>query len=169
MRLVCANPDWLAKYQQLCVDRELRYTPWPSRLALLAAEGDSLVAGVMAYDTSGPFLFFEHLVTDPSAPLSLRWAAVDLMASEVLTVCRVLSKLPQVVVSSRGIAKILRRHGLQSTHAVVYSCPFISLEKHDENPLPAAQHPDRVSNPPRTGQAHHRSPEDNPPLCPPVG
>jgi hypothetical protein len=167
MRLVCSNQEWLAKYQEICSHRDLPFTPWPSRLALLAARGDDLVAGVMAYDTTGPFIFFQHLVTNPLAPIRARWAAVDLMAGEILGMCRMLNKLPEITVSSRGIAKILRRHGLQNTQAVLYSCAYQDLEEHDE-PSPTPQYQSRPTHPPRAGKAPHRDTEDNPPLCPPV-
>lgn len=168
MRLVCANSDWLAKYQEMCEHRNLPFSPWPSRLALLAAEGRELVAGVMAYDTSGAFVVFEHLVTNETAPLRMRWAAVDLMAGEILAMCRVLNKLPMILVRSRGIASILKRHGLQSTGAVSYGCAYSQLEKHDE-PLTASQRPYRFAYHETARIPPDRVPEDNPPLRPPVG
>ena len=131
MRLVCANEEWLAKYEDLCFQRGLPFKPWPSRLALLAAYGPELIAGVMVYDSSGPFLHFQHLVTNETAPLRTRWAAVDLMAGEILTLCRHMNKLPMILVSSKGIARLLRRHGLQDSKATNYSCHYSQLEKHD--------------------------------------
>lgn len=173
MRLVCANEDWLGKYQDLCSQRDLPFKPWPSRLALLAAYGNELVAGVMVYDSAGPFLHFQHLVTNPKAPIKLRWAAVDLMASEILTLCRHMNKLPMVLVSHKGIAKILKRHGLQDSLATNFSCHYSQLEKHDyevpqavpfEPPTqPACRRPHSAA--PRA--VHHRDEEDNPPLHPP--
>lgn len=173
MRLVCANEEWLGKYQDLCFQRDLPFKPWPSRLALLAAYGPDLVAGVMVYDSSGPFLHFQHLVTNETAPLKTRWAAVDLMASEILVLCRHLNKLPMVLVSHKGIARILRRHGLQDSRATNYSCHYSQLEKHDyesqKEPLTSPQSPRSLSNPASPRTTDHRVPEDGPPLRPPVG
>lgn len=175
MRLVCANEEWLGKYEDLCFQRDLPFKPWPSRLALLAAYGSGLVAGVMVYDSSGPFLHFQHLVTNETAPLKTRWAAVDLMASEILTLCRHMNKLPMVLVSHKGIAKILKRHGLQDSKATNFSCHYSQLEKHDyEVPEavqvafePATQPALRRQNPKAPRAVHHRGQEDNPPLSAP--
>ena len=121
--------------------------PWPSRLGILVAHGDELIAGVMAYDTTGPFIFFEHLVTNETAPPKQRWAAVDMIAGEVLTVCRVMGKLPQMLIRHKGVERIIRRHGLQSTHAVAWSCAFQDLEKHDyEIPLTSTEPARRFSD-----------------------
>ncbi len=168
MRLVCPSQEWISKYQELCFQRDPNFQPWPSRLALLCAEGRELIAGVMVYDTTGPFLFFQHLVTNETAPLRMRWGAVDLMAGEIISMCRMMGKLPNLIVSSSGIARILERHGLQSTHAVSYSCAYSELEKH-ENPSITPEPPDRFQNPPGIGKPPHRIPEDGPPLRPPVG
>lgn len=130
MRLVCTTEPWLDKYKDLCFQRA-GFKPWPSRLGLLVADRDELIAGVMAYDTSGPFIFFEHLVTNETAPARMRWNAVEMMAGEILPMCRMVGKLPQVLVRHKGIERILKRHGLQSTTAVAFSCPFSNLEKHD--------------------------------------
>ena len=64
MRIVCVSDDWSRKYLELCKAREMTYIPWLSRLAVFVVEGDVLLCGVQVYDTTGPFLFFEHLVTD---------------------------------------------------------------------------------------------------------
>lgn len=141
MRLVCVTEDWIRKYQELCEQRQLNFIPWLSPRALMVAEGKDLVAGVMVYDSTGPFLFFEHLVTNETATHRQRWAAVDLMASEVLVMCRHAGKLPQIIVRHKGIAKILRRHGLRPTGAESFTCTINNLETHDyEKPQFAAQY-----------------------------
>lgn len=140
MKLVCVTEHWMRKYQELFRERELGYVPWASRQALFVAHEDELVAGVMVYDTSGPFLFFEHLVTNPKVTPKRRWMAVDIMAGEMMTMCRHAGKLPQVIVKHRGIAQILKRYGLRETGAVSLTCEIKDLETHDyEKPQFAAQ------------------------------
>ena len=179
MRLVCANEEWLGKYEDLCFQRGLPFKPWPSRLALLAAYGPELIAGVMVYDSAGPFLHFQHLVTNETAPLKTRWAAVDLMAGEILTLCRHMNKLPMVLVSHKGIARILKRHGLQDSKATNFSCHYSQLEKHDyetsqggqafKGPFePPTQPPGSRPDPKAPRTPHHRVEEDGPPLRPNV-
>jgi hypothetical protein len=128
MKLVCPTEPWMSKYKDLYFQRTGQEV-WPSRLALLAVEGQDLIAGVMVYDTSGPFLFFEHLVTNETAPLRVRWEGVDLMASEIRAMCRMVGKLPFLLIRHRGIERIIRRYGLQSTGAVAFSCAFSDLEQ----------------------------------------
>lgn len=147
MRLVCASEEWLGKYQDLCFQRGMAFRPWPSRLALLVAEGKELTAGVMVYDSTGPFLFFEHLVTNGTAPARNRWAAVSLMAEEMMSMCRHLGKVPQVAVRHKGIKRILKNAGLQDIGATVMTCGFNQLETNDYQKLPffAPQHSNRSS------------------------
>lgn len=163
MRLVCVTEHWMRKYQELFQTRELGYTPWASRLALFVANGDELVAGVMVYDTSGPFLFFEHLVTNPAVSHRQRWMAVDMMAAEMLTMCRHAGKLPQVIVKHRGIAQILKRYGLRETGAVSLTCEIKDLDTHDyEKPQFAAQHSGRFKDSAPTERAPAGDAEDDP-------
>ncbi len=136
MRLVCATEEWLGKYQDLAFQRNLGFKPWPSRLALLVAEGQELIAGVMVYDSTGPFLFFEHLITNETAPARNRWAAVSMMAVEMMQMCRHFGKVPQVTVRHKGIKKILERVGLQWPGAGVMTCGFDQLETHDYESIP---------------------------------
>jgi hypothetical protein len=139
MRLVSATADWLSKYQELAKDRKLGYEPWPSRLAVMVAEGQDLVAGVMVYDSSGMFLFFEHLLTNETASLRQRYEAVDLLVGECIHMCRIFGKIPQVVVRHNGIKRILEKHGLFGYSAQVMTCSFGNLEKH-EKPFAARKH-----------------------------
>lgn len=145
MKLVCATEYWLGKYQDLVSKRNLAFRPWLSRSSLLAVEGEELAAGAMAYDSTGPFLFFEHLVTNPDLPARTRWAAVNLMAVEMLSMCRHLGKVPQVTVRHKGILKILERAGLKTQGAIVMTCGFDQLETNDnqEFPFPPSKHPRR--------------------------
>lgn len=144
MKLVCATPEWLGKYNDLVHQRNLAFVPWPSRLALLVAEGRELVAGVMVYDSTGPFLFFEHLITNETAPARMRWAAVTLMAEQMIAMCRMLGKVPQITVRHRGIKRILERVGLVAPGALVMTCSFDQLETHEyEKPLYTPEHPRR--------------------------
>jgi hypothetical protein len=131
MRLVCATEEWLRKYLALAEDRKLPFTIWPSRMALLVAEGKDLVAGVMVYDSTGPFIFFEHLVTNETATHRQRHRAVSMMADELMNMCRLLGKVPQVAVKHRGLQRILERVGLQMPGAFMMTCAFNQLERHD--------------------------------------
>jgi len=131
MRLVSATEEWVRKYLELAQDRNLPFTIWPSRMALLVAEGKDLVAGVMVYDSTGPFLFFEHLVTNETASYRIRHRAVSLMAGEMMNMCRLMGKVPQVAVKHRGVMKILERVGLRMPGAFMMTCGFNQLEKND--------------------------------------
>lgn len=97
----------------------------------LVAEGDDLVAGVCIYDTTGPHLFFEHLVTNETAPLRLRHAAVKLMAKEMISYARTVGKIPHVLVRLKGIEKVLRSVGLVPSGLQSMTCPFPLLEGSD--------------------------------------
>lgn len=163
MRLVCVSEHWVRKYQELCVARDIGYIPWSSRLALFVAHGDDLVAGVMVYDTTGPFLFFEHLVTNPAFLPRTRWMAVDMMAGEMMTMCRHAGKLPQVIVRHRGILQILKRYGLRETGAVSLTCEIKDLETHEyEKPQFAPQHSGRFKDSAPTERAPAGDAEDDP-------
>ena len=161
MKLVCASEEWLGKYQDLCFQRGLGFKPWPSRLALLAVEGRELIAGAMVYDSSGPFLFFEHLVTNETAPARWRWAAVSMMAAEITNMCRILGKVPQVSVRHRGIKRILERAGLATQGAIVMTCGFEQLEKHDEETHHSSEHPRGLKDSAPTERAPAGDPEDH--------
>lgn len=155
MKLVCATEEWLGKYQDLAFQRKLPFRPWPSRLAILVADGPELIAGAMVYDSTGPFLFFEHLITNETAPPRMRWAAVCLMAQDMMAMCRHMGKVPQITVRHKGLVKILKRAGLQWPGAIVMTCDFTRLEENDYQKLPyfAAQHPHCRSYPAPTEPA----------------
>lgn len=162
MRLVCATEEWLGKYLEVAEHRNVGFRIWPSRMALLVAEGKELVAGVMAYDTSGPFLFFEHLVTNETAPLRKRWEAVSMMATEMVSMCRHQGKVPQIAVRHRGVEKILERVGLQRPGAYMMTCAFHHLETNDyEKPLDAFKHSRRISRAAPTERVPAGNPEDD--------
>lgn len=146
MRLVCITEAWWMKYVDICFHRKAPQ-PWPTRRGLFVAEGDDLVAGVCIYDTDGPHLFFEHLVTNETAPLKLRHAAVTLMAREMMQYSRVVNKLPHILVRHKGIEKILKSVGLVPSGAWSLTCPFPLLEGKNEDPKPAKKHPRLKSNP----------------------
>lgn len=129
MRVVCVTNEWGRKYLEMCDHRGLTYVPWLSRTAVYIAEGQELVAGVQVYDTTGPFMFFEHLVTNETATPRQRYEAVDLLIAECLTMCRIFGKLPQVVVRHHGIKNLLRKHGLEMPGAFLMSCPISNVEK----------------------------------------
>lgn len=156
MKLVCATEQWLGKYQDLAFRRGLGFKPWPSRMAILVADGMELVAGVMVYDSTGPFLFFEHLITNETAPPRMRWAAVSMMAVEMMEMCRHFGKVPQVTVRHKGIKKILERVGLVWPGAGVMTCGFDKLEKHDYESIP-------FFTPQRTRNCSHSAPTDRVP------
>lgn len=121
----------MRKYLELAQDRQLPFNIWPSRMALLVADGKDLVAGVMVYDSTGPFLFFEHLVTNETASYKTRHRAVSLMADELMNMCRLMGKVPQVAVKHRGVQRILERVGLRLPGSVMMTCEFTQLEKND--------------------------------------
>lgn len=121
MKQVCVTQRWWDKYVEICEHRKCLVS-WPTKTALFMAEGDELVAGVLIYDTSGPHVFFEHLVTNQTAPLKLRHEAVRKMAELMMSHCLTIGKLPQIVVKHRGIGQILRKAGLENSGCWHMSC-----------------------------------------------
>jgi hypothetical protein len=162
MRLVCATNDWMRKYTELCEDRGLGFEPWPSRLSVMVAEGKELVAGVMVYDSTGPFLFFEHLVTNETASLRQRYHAADILVGECVRMCRLMGKVPMVQVRHKGIKRILEKHGLVAPGAFFMTCHFSNLETHDnEESLATTKHPRRLKDSAPTERAPLGDPEDD--------
>lgn len=162
MKLVCLTNDWVRKYNELCEHRNLGYEPWPSRLGVLIAEGKELVAGVMVYDSTGPFLFFEHLVTNETASLKDRYRAADLLVGECVRMCRLMGKVPMVQVRHKGIKRLLEKHGLVAPGAFFMTCHFGNLETHDyEVSLSARKHPRRVPDSAPTERSPPGDPEDD--------
>jgi hypothetical protein len=130
MKAVCVTDEWARKYLEMCEHRGMTYVPWLSRLAVYIAEGKELICGVQVYDTTGPFMFFEHLVTNETATARQRYQAVDMLIADGLTMCRIFGKLPQVMVRHRGIDSLLRKHGFQRDHAYAMTCALSNVEKH---------------------------------------
>lgn len=167
MRLVCATEEWLGKYLEVARHRRVPFNIWPSRTALLVADNvrdmDQLVAGVMVYESTGPFLFFEHLVTNLYATKKQRHRAVSLMATEMMSMCRHFGKLPQIAVKpGSGVEKILERVGLQKPGAVMMTCAFYHLETHDyEKPFNASPTARRLSRSAPTEPSPPGDPEEH--------
>jgi hypothetical protein len=126
MRLVCVTQRWWDKYVEICEHRKVPY-PWATKTALFAAEGDDLVAGVLIFDTTGPHLFFEHLVTNETATLKQRHEAVTMMAKEMMSYSRTVGKIPHIIVRHKGIERVLKKVGLVSSGAWSMTCPLEAL------------------------------------------
>lgn len=162
MRLVCGTEQWMGKYQELGRKRNIGFQPWPSRLTLFVADGQDLVAGVMVYDSTGPFLFFEHLITNPDLPGRLRLAAVKLMAVQMIEMCRHFGKVPQITVRHKGIIRILESVGLVWPGAGVMTCSFEALERPDEQiAFPSPQRPGHRTDSAPTDRVPPGDPEDD--------
>lgn len=162
MRLVCLTDEWLRKYNEICEQRGLDYKVWPSRLAVMVAEGRDLVAGVMAYDTTGPFILFEHLVTNETASLKTRYRASDMLVGECVRLCRLMNKIPFVTVRHAGVKKILEKHGLVAPGAYMMTCHYSNLETHDyEIPLPTTKYPRRFPDSAATERSPAGDSEDD--------
>ncbi len=162
MRLVCLTDEWLRKYNEMCDHRGLDYKVWPSRLSVMVAEGKELIAGVMAYDTTGAFVVFEHLVTNETASLKTRYKAADKLVGECVRMCRLMGKVPFVIVRHKGIQRILEKHGLVAPGAFFMTCHMSNLETHDyEISLPTSKHPRRFPDSAPTERAAAGDPEDD--------
>ena len=162
MRIVCVSDDWSRKYLKLCKAREMTYTPWLSRLAVYVVEGDVMLCGVQVYDTTGPFLFFEHLVTNPAVSPRLRYAASDLLIEEGMNMCRMFGKYPQVVVRHGGIKNLLKKHGFFHPGTILMTCDLSNLEKHDyEKPIYARATARRLSRSAPTEPSPPGDPEEH--------
>lgn len=126
MKLVSISDYWWGKYQELCEYRKAP-VPWPVRTCLFVAEGKELVAGVLIYDTNGPHVFFEHLVTNETASLKARHEAVWMMAEEMVRHCRTIGKIPHILVAHKGIERVLSRVGLKRSGAWSITCTAEAL------------------------------------------
>lgn len=126
MRLVCVTQHWWNKYVEICEHRKA-LVPYPVKTGLFVAEGDELVAGVLIYDTTGPFLFFEHLVTNETASMRKRYVAVRMMAAQIENYSRTMGKYPMILVRHKGIELILKRAGLVSAQASGMTYPMEKL------------------------------------------
>jgi hypothetical protein len=135
MKTVCVTDEWSRKYLELCEARELAYKPWLSRMAVYVVEKGTMVCGVQVYDTTGPFLFFEHLVTNPDVSPRERYAAVSFLIEEGMNMCRMFGKYPQVVVRHGGIKNLLKKHGFFHPGTILMTCELSNLEKNDEEPV----------------------------------
>ena len=160
MRTVCVTDEWARKYLEMCDHRGMTYAPWLSRLAVYVAEGKELLCGVQVYDTTGPFMFFEHLVTNETATARQRYQAVDMLIAEGLTMCRIFGKLPQVVVRHKGIDSLLRKHGFEMPGAYLMTCPISNVEK-IHVPFYGPQHSHRGARSAPTLPAPSGHPEDD--------
>lgn len=160
MKAVCVTDEWARKYLEMCEHRGLTYVPWLSRTAVYIAEGKELICGVQVYDTTGPFMFFEHLVTNETATPRQRYEAVDMLIAEGLTMCRIFGKLPQVVVRHSGIKNLLRKHGFEMPGAFLMSCPISNVEK-PHVPVTASESTHRRSRTAPTIPAPQGDPEDD--------
>lgn len=128
MRLVCVTQHWWNKYVEICEHRKAM-VPYPVKTGLFVAEGDELVAGVLIYDTTGPYMFFEHLVTNETATPRHRLKAVKMMAEQVVPYCRTVGKYPMIMVrpSHKGILGVLKRIGMVSAQASGMTYPMEKL------------------------------------------
>ena len=123
----------MIKYRELLTQRGISFSPWPSRMALFVAEGPFLVAGVMAYDTTGPYIIFEHLVTNEAFGLKERHRAVMSIGVRIMSLCRHLGKVPHMTVRSLAMKAMLGRLGLSRVRgAELMSCDYEGLEHHEE-------------------------------------
>jgi len=126
MRLVCVTQRWWDKYAEICEHRKVPLS-WFTKTALFVAEGEELVAGVLIYDTTGPYLFFEHLVTNETATLRQRHKAVKMMAEQVVPYCRTVGKYPMIMVRHKGITAVLKGIGMVSAQASGMTYPMEKL------------------------------------------
>lgn len=123
MRLVSVTQEWWSKYVEICESRGALVS-WPTKTALFVAEGRELVAGVLIYDTSGPHIFVEHLVTNETATLRQRHGAVKMMAKELMSYARTVGKIPHILVRHKGIERVLMSVGMVSSGCRGMTCPL---------------------------------------------
>lgn len=116
--VIPATPAGWREYAGLFESRKL-VAPPPSTDIVLVADARGLVCGVSLYPSSGPYVFVEHLASNPQRPLRLRHRGVSLLAALVRSYCAIHSKYPVVVVRSRGLCKMLGRLGYETQVAVV--------------------------------------------------
>ena len=166
MRLVCVTQEWWGKYLEVLFHRKAP-EPWPTRTMLLVAEGTELVAGVCIYDTTGPHIFFEHLVTNETASGRMRSQAVKMMAKEMVSYARTVGKIPHVLVHHKGIERILKSVGLVPSGAWSMTCPLSLLEGKDESQA-SNEHSDGIPDSTSPGGALDGDATQHPGVRPPV-
>lgn len=93
--------------------------PVPSLDGIFIGCDGGLICGAMLDPTQGPYLFAEHLATNPQAPVRLRHRAVSLLIRTLRAYSAITSKYAMVIIRSGSLIRILSREGFSAQSAVV--------------------------------------------------
>lgn len=118
--LVPRTDETYRRYQAMFAAHAAEQPP-PSEDVIFVGYGSELVCGVSLYPTAGPYLFAEHLATNPRAPLRMRHRAVVLLLRALRAYSAMRSKYPMVVIRHRSLIRMLTREGFAHQAAVLMS------------------------------------------------
>lgn len=82
-----------------------------SGVFVVLGQTQDLVAGVVTWPTSGPYVLVEGLITNRAFPLRVRHRAVVACAIEVIGFCQQIGKTPAAFVRSASLVRMARRVG----------------------------------------------------------
>ncbi len=80
----------------------------------------TMVCGCMLYPTDGPYVFAEHLISNPELPARVVHRAVERLIGVVLVYAATRGKWPWIIPQSRAIATMLERQGFTTNKQYVY-------------------------------------------------
>lgn len=118
MKVVANTQQTWNEYSRLFLLRKLSPPPW-SEHALFIEHSPDMVAGFCMYPTKGPYVFCEHLVTNPTLPAKVRHKGLCVLLGSLKLYCAATGKVPLIVARHRGLVKVLRRMGYLPQQALV--------------------------------------------------
>ena len=102
--------------------RRLPVPPVPEH-SIFIGDARGLICGAGLYPTKGPYVFAEHLATNPSCPSKLRHRAVSSLAAVARAYCATTAKFPLIVIRHRALVRILMRAGYVTTPGIIMTAP----------------------------------------------
>jgi len=128
LHVVPKTPELYGHYMSWFQSRGAALPP-PSDDMILIADPRGALCGVSLYPTTGPYVFAEHMATNPMAPLRLRHRAVAALLRALRAYCAMRAKYPLVVIRHRALVRMLVREGFTHQPAVVMSAdPVMRIE-----------------------------------------
>jgi hypothetical protein len=100
-----------------------RGLPRPSQGIWLCTPDYQLVVGLCIYDTDGPFIVAEHLVSNPAFKLRERFRAFDLALAILRGFATCRAKWIVAHPSRKGLARYLERRGFKSQNVGTLTSP----------------------------------------------
>ena len=122
MKVVANAQQTWNEYSRLFLLRKLSPPPH-SEHALFIVHGEpqrpEMVAGFCMYPTKGPYVFCEHLVTNPGVRPMVRHKGLCVLLGALKLYCASTGKVPLIVARHKGLVKVLMRAGYLPQQALV--------------------------------------------------